>query len=145
MSKPALNLTRYAFWRPHIGKGIDAIGTWYHDGKTTRPALVLLPTNRQVNYRRVQPCVITVDQTHLWAEETGDGSYVARMCHQFAEALGKDRNPMALAQIASVVHDEIGELLHMPPVPPGEIQVVADGFATDQDGRTKHYEIIDRV
>lgn len=154
MTRPALDLTKRHFVHPHLGKGITVYGSWWrnNDG-TTRPCIVLLPTARQINHK-LTPCVITLDDAFKWdiEDQTLNDKqrkavqfYISNAAREFAIALGLGDSNLSIATVINVVHDELGELLSLPPVPPGEIQVVADGFVTDQDGRTKHMEIVERV
>lgn len=154
MSRPALDLTKRHFVHPHLGKGITVYGTWWrnNDG-TVRPCIVLLPTARKINHQ-LTPCVITLDDAFKWDIEDTKLSakqrhavqvYMSNAAREFAIALGLGDSKLSIATVINVVHDELGELLTLPPVPPGEIQVVADGFITNQDGRTIHREIVERV
>lgn len=154
MTKPALDLTKRHFVHPHLGKGITVYGSWYrHDDGRTRPCIVLVPSMRKID-QRIRPCVITVDDAFKWdIEDTklnkrqreAVETYIANAGRVFAENLGLGDSKIAIATVINVIHDELGELMHIPPVPPGEMIVVADGFVTDQDGRTKHSEILERA
>ena len=107
---------------------------------------MLVPTAAKITHQRIRPCVVPLSDAHLWAEETGDVAYFSNAAAMFAENLGKDgSNPMHVGQVLSVIHDEIGELMQLPPVPPGEVIVAADAVIRREDGSEKHVEIIDRA
>lgn len=141
LSKPALDLTKTHFIRPMFGKGITVYGTWFRTEEGQfRPCLVLLPSNRKVSHTKVRPCVVTVDEAFMWAEETGDPRYAAGASSVFTQFLGSD--PIT---ITNIIHGELSELMKIPALPPGELQVVADGFMTDTHGKRIHRELIERV
>lgn len=154
MSRPSLDLSRRHFTRPYLGKGITVIGTWWReDDGRMRPCIVLIPTKRQIN-QNLRPCVVTVDDAFKWNVEDRNLSkqkridverYISNAAHQFAQHLGLGHTDQAASTVINVIHDELGELLHIPPVPPGELIVVADGFRTDEDGKTEHMEITERL
>lgn len=141
LTKPSLDLTKTHFIRPMVGKGITVYGTWWRNAQDQfRPCLVLLPTNRRIDRKTVKPCVVLVDDAFMWAEETGDPRYAAGAGMVMAEYLGSD--PIT---VVNIIHGELSELMKIPPVPPGELVVVADGFSKDEDGKTIHRELLQRV
>lgn len=147
MTRPCLDLSRRYFVRPYAGTGITVWGSWFReeDGRH-RPCLVLLPTHSKVNHR-LRPCIVTVDEAYLWDVEDKrcDARYFTNAARVFAENLGKSESSYDIATVINVVHAELGELMNIPPVPPGEMIVVADGFVTDENGKVKHSEILERV
>lgn len=136
----ALDLTRYAFRRQH--GDITVYGTWF--GEQQRPALVLVPSYRE-GFERVTPCVVPLENAWKWSEEVGDQQDAVQTAFQFAECLGLDGfNRFTLLRILSIVRDELGELLKIPPKPT-EAVVVADAFRTDENGNVRHFEIKEHV
>jgi len=154
MSHVALDLTKRHFVHPYIGKGITVYGTWWRgDDGRHRPCIVLLPTNRRIN-QRVRPCVVTVDDAFKWdVEAKGLNKEQREACERyisnagavFAEQLGIGVGPHSASTVINVIHDELDDLMKIPPLPPGDLIVVADGFVTDENGKTKHREIVERV
>lgn len=152
MTAPALDLTKRHFVHPHLGKGITAWGSWWRNSDGTyRPCLVLTPPKVT---RSTVPCVILLEDAFKWNIEDRDLSerqrracqlYISNAGRVFAESLGLGDSKLAVATVINVVHDELGELLSMPPLPPGELIVRADATITDQDGRQRHFEVTDRV
>lgn len=154
MSRPALDLSRKHFIHPHIGKSVTVYGTWWReDDGRFRPCIVLVPTNRKID-QRIRPCVVTVDDAFKWDIEDKTLSKKQRkavhqyMCNAaavFADNLGLGHTEAGASTVINIVHDHLGDLLTIPPVPPGEVIVVADGFQTDENGKTQHMEITERL
>lgn len=137
----ALDLTRYAFKRTF--GDITAYGTWY--GKEHDPVLVLIPTYRQ-SHEKTTPCVVPLTNAWKWDEMMGDPEGCAHTCVKFASLMGFDPLSRITAQrIASIIRDNIGDLLHIPPKPVEHMEVVADAFMTDESGKTKHLEVSEHV
>lgn len=137
--RPSLDLTKHHFSRALVGKGITVYGSWWREHGQWTPCLVLLPTNRKISHERVRPCVVPLFDAHLWAEETGTPEYAYGAGQTFADLLGTD-----VVSVINAIQSEIGELLTMPPLPPGELVVVADATAMDESGRVQSYEITER-
>lgn len=136
----ALDLTKYAFRRQH--GDITVYGTWFGDRQ--RPVLVLVPTHR-LSFDKTTPCVIPLENAWKWSEEAGDPRDAVQTAFKFAELLGLDGfNRFTVMRILSIVRDELGELLKIPPKPT-ESQVVADAFRTDVNGKVTHTEIREHV
>lgn len=137
-----LDLTQFHFQRTY--GDITLYGTWF--GERRRPALVLLPTHLigQDRYK-VIPCVVPVDAAWRWAKETGDPRHAARVSRMFADHLSlTPHNTMTVMRITSLIQDNLGELLNIPPKPT-ETYVAADAIRTDESGKQHHAEILDHV
>lgn len=134
-----LDLTQVHFERSY--GDITAFGTWF--GKERRPALVLVPTNK-LGSEYITPCVVPMKQAWLWDEKTGDGAHCAHVSCLFATNLGFAFDTMKIMKITSIIRDNIGELVNIPPKPT-EAVVVADAIRTDESGKQHHSEIIENV
>ena len=99
---------------------LTLILTWVNDER----AMVLLPT-----FRRGAPWFIVMDSV-AWRYD--DPRYLARMSAKAAEVLGMDGQEV---RIATLLHDNLGELVTMPSAPPvrhvrevmGEVRMLEDG------------------
>lgn len=135
--KFALDLTKSHFRRQY--GNLTLYGSWF--GKKRSPVLVLLPANRE-HFSNATPCVIPLASAYKWA---GDPDFALDNAHdsfRFALALNLDaHNPFTLSRITTIIRDNIGDLLLMPPYPESERAVVADATITDVDGRTRDNEI----
>lgn len=140
MTKPALNLAHY-HWRQQHGD-ITIYGTWY--GENLRPCLVLIPTYKRKGQGQWGPCVVLVDDAHLWAVDTGSPFYVQQHAVKFAMSLGFEPSPQLCARIANLIDEHIGDLLTIPPKP-AERHVVADAIITSESGQQRHIEITDHA
>lgn len=135
-----LDLTQY-HWVREYGD-ITVFGTWF--GRERAPALVLVPTNK-LGSEYVIPCVVPLAAAWAWDDERGDGAHCARTCVLFAANLGfNPSDHMRLFKIRSIIADNVGELVLIPPKPT-EAVVVADAIRTDEYGREHHSEIIENV
>lgn len=137
---PDLDLTKYAFRR--VKHGIVAYGTWY--GRKREPALALISAVFE-GLPGALPCVIPLNDAFLWAEETGEPRYWARMTLRFAAALGLNpANQFDGYKVLDIIRDNLGDLVMMPPKPTEKL-VVADVIRTDEYGRESHHEVTDNV
>lgn len=137
-----LDLTQVHFQRTY--GDITLYGTWF--GEHRRPALVLIPTYLiGLDRYKVVPCVVPLANAYLWAKETGDPRHCARVSKMFAEHLSLTaHNAMTLMRITTIIQDNLGELLAIPPKP-AETYVAADAIRTDEHGKQHHAEILDHV
>lgn len=134
-----LDLTQTHFER-NCGD-ITLFGSWF--GKDRMPALVLVPTNK-LGSEYIVPCVVPLSQAWVWDETTGDGAHCARVSCLFATNMGFGFDTMKIMKITSIIRDNIGELINIPPKPTERI-VVADAIRTDEYGREHHSEIVENV
>jgi hypothetical protein len=114
---------------------------------TGRGCLVIVPRYLNPEYNRVRPCMVELDDAYLWAEETGDGAYAARMTYEFARWLGISQFSVRdLVRLTSMVREHLGDLLMCPPMPQSEKQVLADVLMTNTDtGRSVESTVVDYV
>lgn len=131
-------------WTRFVYGDVTVILSWTLDDR--RPAMVLVPSWRRRG-RRITPCVVKIDNAHLWDEHTGDPAETARMSAEFARALGLPEHPAYALRVLSVVRECLGELLKMPPAPDNLRRPVADVRAVDaESGRVLHEgEVLDDV
>lgn len=134
-----LDLTQTHFTRQY--GDITVFGTWF--GKDRKPALVLVPTNK-LGSEYLVPCVVPLSQAWLWDEKDGDGAHCARVSCIFATNMGFNFDTMKIMKITSLIRDNLGELVNIPPKPT-ETHVVADAIRTDSSGKQHHSEIIEHV
>jgi hypothetical protein len=134
-----LDLTQVHFERPY--GDITLFGTWF--GKDRKPALCLVPTAK-LGTEYITPCVVPMSQAWVWDEKDGDGAHCARVSCLFATNLGFGFDTMKIMKITSIIGDNIGDLINIPPKPT-EAVVVADAIRTDQSGKQHHSEIIENV
>lgn len=137
-----LDLTQVHFQQTY--GDITLFGTWF--GEQRRPALVLMPTFAiGQDVIRVTPCVVPLASAWCWDRERGDPRHCARISIMFAQSLGLSaHNSATLMRITTIIQDNLGELLGMPPKPT-EALVVADAIRTDEYGREHHSEVIENV
>lgn len=122
---------------------ITVVGTWF--GKDKEPAIALLPTDL-MGVRVIRPCVVLVSQAWLWAEETGEGDYVARMSISFADALGLDPHSVKdVVRVTSIVRECMGDLLTVKPKPIEDRVVTAQMIRETPDGKKHYSEVVENV
>ena len=133
MEKPILDLELE--WQRFTYGDLTVILTWTLDDR--RPAMVLLPTWRRRRFLR--PCVVKLDNAHLWDEHTGDPREAAEMSFDFAVTLGLGDHPAYALRVLSVIRECLGELLKVPPAPDYLRRPVADAQAIDpRTGKVLH-------
>lgn len=134
-----LDLTQTHFERNY--GDITVFGTWF--GKDRKPALVLVSTSK-IGSEHLVPCVVPMNQAYLWDEKGGDGAHCAHVSALFAANMGFGFDTMKIMKISSVIRDNLGELVNIPPKPTEKV-VVADAIRTDSSGKQHHSEIIEHV
>jgi hypothetical protein len=138
MHRPVIDLTRRQFL--HERKDLLIYGTWYGEtADEATPCLVILPRHRK---NGVLPAVITLDAAHRWGDDAGFGAAASMY---MLDGLGMDKTWSNAQMFVELVHDHLDELIKMPPCPSNETLVVADAFATDQDGKVTQAEIVHRL
>ena len=148
MTRIALDLTQSHFIKER--GDLTLYGSWY--GEQRRPCLAVLPTNREGI-----PLVIELKDAWKWNPDDKDvpGLLIipgresqpessARLIGAFLYANGYDSNSITAMRVLSLIHDHLGDLLAMPPKPT-TLQVVADAFRTDENGKVHHQEIREHV
>lgn len=134
-----LDLTQVQF--EHRYGDITLFGTWF--GQERRPALVLVPT-AMIGHPGVVPCVVPLKHAWMWSK-LGDPAYAVINSYHFANSLGlAAHDPMTCMRITTVIQDNLGELLKIPPKPT-ERTVVADAIRVTEDGREQHSEVTENV
>jgi hypothetical protein len=143
----SLDLTQRA-WTREVGQ-LTLIGTWLweEEHQRWRPCMVLMRTGDERSDHFI-PCVVTADKAWIWSEEIGDPRQAARIAFQFAQALRLDEHsPRVMIGIASLIHDHLDDLLHIPPLAAFDTdqgEVVAEAIITDnRTGQTREVEIRD--
>lgn len=140
--KHALDLNRYAF--KHQKGDITVYGTWYGIGDSRRPCLVLVPTHIQTSHEKITPCAVSLDDAYRWDRWTGDPAYCARCSAWFAYCLGFNPNNNAtVMRITTIIHDLLGDLIHLKPEPFYEKgPITAEFVRTDvETGRQTYTEV----
>lgn len=143
-----LDLTKHA-WSRRYGD-IMAWGTWFYDHAETRqwrPCLALTPVQESRLAGSGRPYIVPVSTAFLWSEDgLGDPAHAARSSFEAAWTLGLDcYSPLQCMRIASIVRDNLGILLTIPPRPTEDRVVVADAFCRDEAGSVTHVEVADIV
>lgn len=136
-----LDLSKRAWLKSH--GDVTAIGTWIVIEGRHRPCLVLIRTAEEMS-DHTMPCVVTVDKAWIWSEDIGDPRLAAHMAFGFAQALRlSEHDPHTIIRIAGIVHDHLGDLLHIPPYRPADnANVVAELTVTDRNtGKSREAEI----
>lgn len=117
-------------------------GSWY--GDRLRPCLAVLPTRLKSTSI---PLVIVVDDAWKWNPDDLDAKpeHNAKQIGAFLYANGfEDANTFTAQRLVGFIHDYLGDLLRIPPKPT-TLEVVADAFRTDADGKVHHSEVRERV
>lgn len=141
MADYVLDLTQFHF--THTRGDLTIYGTWY--GKQHQQCLVIVPTFR---VEKCIPLIIDVDDAWRWNPEDAQAMpginrlYVNSFLDQNNMDAG---NPFTAMKVVTLIHDHLGELLHIPPKPTVGI-VVADAIRKDHEtGREHHTEVIEHV
>jgi hypothetical protein len=116
MSQYALDLTRYHFKRDV--HDLTIYGTWLYneDQEDTEPALVIVPRYRM---NGVAPIAIALSSAFKY----NDPRYLARTAGYFARKLGFDDSIVTAHRMASLIDDNLNDLLTMPVDPTQAVQV----------------------
>ncbi|CAN7306192.1 hypothetical protein LJR231_001578 [Phyllobacterium sp. LjRoot231] len=130
----------------HTHGDIFVIGSWISIEGRHRPCLILIRTGDENNEHCI-PCVMTSDKAWIWSEAIGDPRQAAQMAAGFIQALRlNEHDQRNFIRIASIIHDHLGDLLHIPPYTAPQSEVVAEILVTDQrTGKTREVEIRDDV
>lgn len=145
--RSALDLTRYHF-RRQLGD-VTVFGTWWlPEDSGPVPCLVLLPTH--VRAADATPCVVMIADAWRWSEAIGDPVDAAQQAFRFAQMLRLNTSSInSVFRVRDLIHDHLGDLLAMPPMPDDMRQNVVLGEAKviDHEGgqTVRHEEIIKRV
>ena len=119
----SLDLTKAHSSRHH--GDILAIYTWMNDER----ALILIPA-----YRKNTPWFILCESA---AYRYDDPIYLARQARKAAEVLGMEESTSTWANIATIIHDGLPDLIRMPSSPPKEYSRAAYGtMEVREDGKT---------
>lgn len=132
--KPVIDLTRVQFQRD-VGD-LSIYGTWLYnaDQEDTEPCLVILPRYRKIG---ILPIVIALSAAYRY----NDPRYLAQVAGLFAEKLGFADSMTDARKIATLIHDNLLDLLSMPTDP---TQAVIVGEASvELEGRKRSMEIVD--
>lgn len=132
----AIDLTRFHFMR-ELGD-IVVFGTWVFNGdqENTEPCLVILPRYRRPS--SVRPCVVALSAAYLY----DDPRYCVRAAMVFAKNLGFADSMTTTNKIATILHDQLPELLKMPLDPKVGV-VTGEAVVNFGDGRKKTVEFVD--
>lgn len=145
-SRTAIDLTRYHDSYQHGDLSVY-LTWWLADDAGPKPCLVLIPTNTAA-WEHTMPCIVMLENAWVWSEAIGDPAAAARAAFGFATSLGMKTEPTNVIRIRSIIHDHIGDLLAMPPMPADMRETVNLGDATIKhrdSGRTIEREIIGRA
>lgn len=132
--RPAIDLTRSAFWRD-IGD-LSIIGTWLYneDQEDTEPCLVVIPRYRRVGFK---PVVVALSAAFRY----NNPRYLAQVAGVFATQLGFVDDLTNARRIATMIHDHLLDLLTMP-LDPTKAEVVGEA-RVDLGGRMRTIEVLD--
>lgn len=141
MADYVLDLTQFHF--THTRGDLTIYGTWY--GKQLQQCLVIVPTFR---VEKCVPLIIDVDDAYKWntddwrSEPVINRLYINSFLDQNMMDPG---NTFTAMKVMTLIHDHLGDLLHIPPKPTTAV-VVADAIRKDHDtGREHHTEVIEHV
>lgn len=109
---------------------VTAIGTWIRLDGRHQPCMALIPAGKEKS-DRLHPCVITQERAWIWSEEVGDPEQTARICFQYAPALGLSDDARSIIWLASFIHDMLGDLLTIPPYQATDQISVAEALLID--------------
>lgn len=142
-SRTAIDLARYHERYTH--GDLSVYLTWFLASDAgPKPCLVLIPTD-SAKWEFATPCIVMLEDAWVWSEAIGDPARAARSCFDFAGALGLNPSqPTDVFRIRSIVHDHLGDLLAIPPMPADMRETVSLGEATVTDretGRTIEREV----
>lgn len=141
----SLDLSRRAWTR--VRGALTLIGTWMlNEDRRWRPVMAIIRTGDELTDHTI-PCIVTMDKAWIWSEEIGDPRQAARIAHGFAQALRLDEHePRTVVRLAMLIHDHLGDLLHIPPYVPDadDADVIGEATVTDRrTGATHELEIRD--
>ncbi|EBQ8762730.1 hypothetical protein BKM35_22105 [Salmonella enterica] len=126
MSRPAIDLTRYAF-KHHISDFV-LYGTWLATGDDeSEPALVIIPARLPMKFK---PAVVALSSAYKYESP----SYVAWASTIFARGMGLN-DIMHTVRIGEAISDYLPDLVGMPPEPM-EAVVVGEGHIGEGRERT---------
>lgn len=133
---PAIDLSRHHFMR-ELGEMV-VFGTWIYnnDQEHTEPCLVVLPRYRPPS--SVKPCVVALSSAYRY----DDPAYCVRAARIFARNLGFADSMTTTHKIATILHDQLPELLMMPLDPTVGI-ITGEAVVNFGDGKKKTVEFVD--
>ena len=133
-AQPAIDLTRYHFVR-HLGD-MTVYGTWLFndDQEDSEPCLVVIPRYRTTGFR---PIVVALSAAYKY----NSPQYLAQVAGLFAEGLGFERDLTTARKVATLIHDNLLDLLNMPLDP--SVGVVVGEASVNIDGRKRNIEVLD--
>lgn len=126
MSRPAIDLTRYAF--KHQISDFVLYGTWLATSDDeSEPALVIVPVRFPQKFR---PAVVALSSAYKYDSP----AYVAWASTMFARGMGLN-DIMHAVRIGEAISDYLPDLVGMPPEPMEAI-VVGEGHIVEGRDRT---------
>lgn len=134
MTQPAIDLTRHHF-RRDLGE-FSLYGTWLYndDQEDTEPCMVIVPRYRN----GAIPCCIALSAAFRY----NDPRYAVHMARGYAEKLGFADSMTRTHTIASLIYDNLPDLLSMPN-DPTETLVVGEAKIDVGNGRKTSIELLD--
>ena len=129
----------------HRRHEILAIGTWLHVDGQVRPAMALVRDGAEW-HDLTRPFIVTGDTAWRWSETIGDPAFAARQCFLACQCLRLSVDQRNIFKIATLIHDLLGDLLSIPPFPPGGPRKAVIGELTvrnRQTGAEHHVELTD--
>ena len=132
--QPAIDLTRYHFVR-HLGD-MSIYGTWLfnEDQEDSEPCLVVIPRYRTTGFR---PIVVALSAAYKY----NSTQYLDKVAGLFAKGLGFERDLTTARKVATLIHDNLLDLLNMPLDP--SVEVVVGEASVSIDGRKQNIEVLD--
>lgn len=149
LEKPILHMDRVAFARQK--HGIIIIGTWCYEKGRSQPCLVLLHAARPIMRGRTVPIIIRLETAYLWAAHAGIGNpeHCRAAADEWLQAglLPTSGNAIRDAvNVLDAVNDNLRDLIHMPPAPKGEREILGDMLMVNKDtGEITEREMIQYV
>jgi len=133
-ARPAIDLTRYHFTRD-VGD-LSIFGTWLYndDQEDTEPCLVVIPRYRREGFK---PVVVALSAAYRY----NNPRYLAHAASAFAQSLGYENDMTQARKVATLIHDNLLDLLSMP-LDPTEAEVIGE-VTIDQGGKKRTIEVLD--
>lgn len=141
-----INLAEHA-WKRELAD-FTIYGTWYAFNGRSHPCLCIINRGEETN-DHTSPFWIPISDAWRWEEVKGDPAFVARESIAACIRLRRTPQPSLLIRLASLVHDHLSDLLHIPPYDPSKFApqtVIAEATYTHRaTGQTLEVELRDDV
>ena len=109
----AIDLTKYHF--KYRRGPMLAVGTWTNFDEEGWVQTLVLYLAADEGKPEMIPCFVRYTDAWVWSEDIGDPRIAARTAADFCAAMRLEVTPHNMIQIASTIHDLLGDLLDIPP------------------------------